>query len=59
MEVEGQIGGVWKERKKTMEEEGRSETRAQEKEERSVQFLIRKEGGCVWLRGNKVVFDNL
>ena len=22
-------------------------------------LLIRKEGGCVWLRGNKVVFDDL
>ena len=41
-----------------MEEEGRSE-RARGEEERSVQFLIRKEGGCVWLRGNKVVYDNL
>ena len=25
----------------------------------SEMFLLSNEGGCVWLRGNKVVFDNL
>ena len=25
----------------------------------SEMFLLRKEGGCVWLRGNKVVYDTL
>ena len=32
---------------------------SQEMEGGSEMFLLRKEGGCVWLRGNKVVYDTL
>ena len=37
--------------------EGRSD--ACRMEGGSEMFLLRKEGGCVWLRGNKVVYDTL
>ena len=45
-------------KRKTMDEEVRND-RARRRGREEFQFLIRKEGGCVWLRGNKVVFDNL